>query len=120
MTTILPRSHWTSEESEAVDVSYLQTSIYLHYPAAFFNIGLESKEGIIGRLQSIRHDHLNSPEGYTDIAYNWAVDQVGRIWELRGKRQSGAMGLVNRIGTDSPYCASWKIPKPPRRNWCAQ
>ncbi|MCL6424358.1 N-acetylmuramoyl-L-alanine amidase [Brachybacterium sp. JHP9] len=64
-------------------------------------IGLESRQGVIARLQSILDGHMNHPtEPYVDIAYNWAVDQVGRIWELRGKRQSGANGTSesNRVG----------------------
>lgn len=100
MSTILSRAHWTTAENEAVEIKMPQSEIYIHYPGPGSDIGRDSKQGIISRLQGIRYDHLHSDEDWVEIAYNWAVDQVGRIWELRGKRQSGANGTLqsNRRG----------------------
>lgn len=101
MAEILSRSHWTHHANGAVQIKQPQTAVYIHYPGPGSTIGRDSKQGIIGRLQSIREDHLNNEqEGYKEIAYNWAVDQVGRNWELRGKRQAGGNGTTaaNRSG----------------------
>lgn len=91
MPDILPRSTWIAVPSGAREVQQLQEEIYIHYPAAGADVGLESLDEIAGRLEGWFFTHTQI-RGWQDIAYNWAVDQVGRIWELRGKRQSGANG----------------------------
>lgn len=47
-----------------------------------------------GRWTAIRNSHLaNTAEGYSDVAYNWAVCQHGYIFEGRGwGKQTGANG----------------------------
>ena len=43
-------------------------------------------------LEGVRRYHVNT-KGWSDIAYNYAVDQTGDVWELRGwGYQSGANG----------------------------
>jgi hypothetical protein len=53
-----------------------------------------------GRWTAIRNSHLaNVKEGYSDVAYNWAVCQHGYIFEGRGwGKQTGANGsqILNR------------------------
>lgn len=90
MATIFPRSEWTTSPHGAVDIKVPQKYIFIHYPASEAYIGRESQAQTVLRLRGYRNGHLN--QGYVDIAYNWAVDQSGRIWELRGRRQCGANG----------------------------
>lgn len=47
-----------------------------------------------GRWTAIRNSHLaNTAEGYSDVAYNWAVCNHGTIYEGRGwGKQTGANG----------------------------
>lgn len=96
MVNIAPRSSWTSEPNMAVPIKETQMEIYLHWPGWRLPIGNPSLETIAGHLRSIRTDHVNGI--YEEIAYNYAVDQAGRVWELRGNRQCGANGdnPVNR------------------------
>lgn len=46
---------------------------------------------VAGQLRGVQRAHQNGE--FSDIAYNFAVDQWGRVWELRGlNRQTGANG----------------------------
>jgi len=50
--------------------------------------GLEASKGV---LRAIQRAHMNNAkEGYVDIAYNFAVDHLGNVFELRGWNTQGA------------------------------
>lgn len=57
-------------------------------------------------LRSIQKSHLNNKnEGYSDIAYNFAFDHLGNIFELRGwDYQSGANGSSEANRTHIAFC----------------
>lgn len=90
--TIRPRSSWTSTPHRAVPIKQAQTEIYLHYPGQPAPIGRTSLAATESRLRAYLRLHTGPSRGWRDIAYNWAVDQSGRIFELRGKRQCGGNG----------------------------
>lgn len=93
-----PRADWTTEPNQARPVQAPQTHVYLHYPGQPSPIGRVSDANTAARLRGYRRMHTSGQ--YREIAYNWAVDQSGGIWELRGDRQSGANGGTssNRTG----------------------
>lgn len=96
--TVLSRSAWTTAKNQAPAIKRDQTEIYLHYPGQPGAIGRGSVAATAQRLRNYRLMHTRGQ--YSEIAYNWAVDQDGRIWELRGKRQCGGNGgqTTNRRG----------------------
>lgn len=95
---VLSRSAWTTAKNQAPAIKRDQTEIYLHYPGQPGAIGRASQAATARRLRNYRVMHTRGQ--YSEIAYNWAVDQDGRIWELRGKRQCGGNGgqTTNRRG----------------------
>lgn len=55
--------------------------------------GIEASKDVI---KSIQRSHMNnSREGYVDIAYNFAVDYLGNVFELRGWNTQGAANGTN-------------------------
>lgn len=91
--TIMSRGRWTTHESGAPAVKPDRiTGVAIHYPGAAGTIGAESDRDTASRLDGYRRGHVNG-NGWSDIAYNVAVDQRGQLWTLRGiSRQSGANG----------------------------
>lgn len=93
------RSAWTSTPKTAVKVKRTQTEVYIHWPAHGGVIGRDPAR-IKGLLRAWWRQHKIA-QGWSDIAYNLAVDQNGDIWELRGvDRQCGGNGgtTTNRRG----------------------
>lgn len=99
-TQYLNRSFWTNtrkpsgltpmDEDDVIGVA-------LHWPGTDRPIG-DDYEGIVRRLEGYREYHVNVKK-YTDIAYQVAVDQAGRVWDLRGFEHRSAAngnGSVNR------------------------
>lgn len=78
----------SSAPSQAVKVEGLK----LHYEGTHVPEVAHSK--CAGRWTAIRNSHLANPtEGYSDVAYNWAVCNHGTIYEGRGwGKQTGANG----------------------------
>lgn len=63
--------------------------LIVHYPGTSGTIGTDV-EAIARRLRGWQDYHMDG-RGWSDIAYNAAVDQLGRVWELRGlDRRDGA------------------------------
>lgn len=92
---ILPRTAWTRTPRPAglvrLDVDDVR-GLALHWPGTKTPIGPAAQASIAARLEGYRRDHVND-RGWADIAYQAAVDQTGRIWELRGlTRRSAANG----------------------------
>lgn len=78
----------SSAPSQSVPVEGLK----IHYEGVGVPVVDHSK--CAGRWTAIRNSHLaNTAEGYSDVAYNWAVCQHGYIFEGRGwGKQTGANG----------------------------
>ena len=98
---ILPRSSWT-KSGPARPVTRLVSSevfgIAVHWPGTAGAIGDPGQRAIAGRLEGYRTYHVDV-RGWSDIAYNYAIDQAGRVWHLRGLAvRSAANGdeYVNR------------------------
>lgn len=68
------------------------TGFKIHYEGTHVPDVAHSK--CAGRWTAIRNSHLaNMAEGYSDVAYNWAVCNHGTIYEGRGwGKQTGANG----------------------------
>jgi hypothetical protein len=76
--------------------SLLGTAI--HYPGTTQDvIGDPGQAAIAGRLRGYRDYHVNT-RGWSDIGYNFAIDQGGRVWRCRSDNWGGS-----RIGA---HCAS--------------
>ena len=110
MATILSRSAWTSSRASgpAFDFSRMR-GIVVHYPAAGKAIGEISKEAVAAKLRGWRNYHVNG-RGWSDIGYNYGIDQAGRIWSLRGDRvgahtaghNSTTVGVLFVVGDNEP------------------
>ena len=90
--TFHPRSDWTSvpaADANPVIVSKLKgVAIHWNGPA----VPASALKDPRSFLEGVRRFHV-STRGWSDIAYNLAVDQNGDVWELRGlKHQSAANG----------------------------
>lgn len=85
-----PRSAWQSAArpvtGPALPWPQIDT-VVIHYTAADDLIDGDVGEdwaGIPAYLRAIQSSYLNKqPTGYS-VGYNWAVDQRGEVWELRG------------------------------------
>ena len=91
MTEFLPRSAWTSTRPTAGALTR-PVGYAFHWPGSPQKWGGLTKAQVASRLEGIRRYHVGSA-GYSDIAYQVAVDQSGRVWDLRGVgRKSGGNG----------------------------
>jgi peptidoglycan hydrolase-like protein with peptidoglycan-binding domain len=94
MSEYLSRSAWTTAPSSSNGSWGDVVGIALHYPAdGNVIIGAASAETIAAKLRGYRDFHVKSRR-WGDIGYNFAIDQAGRIWELRG------------LGNVGSHCAS--------------
>lgn len=101
MTTYLQRSDWT-KHGPAHALVQLNPAIVkgfaVHWPGTTAPIGAASATSIARRLESYRVMHtspggIGTVNGGSDIAYQIAIDQEGRVWPLRGVIwKSGANG----------------------------
>lgn len=86
MTIYLPRSAWTTHGPVRPLTQLIGSEVRgvaLHWPGTTAPIGAASQSSIAGRLEGYRLGHTRD-RGWSDIAYQVAVDQVGRVWTLRG------------------------------------
>lgn len=94
MTTYLPRSAWTrvAKPSALAAMPARPVGIAVHWPGTTAPIGHRTQADMAARLEGYRRFHV-SGRGWTDIAYQVAVDQDGRVWDLRGiEHESAANG----------------------------
>lgn len=104
MTTYLPRSAWTSTSAAGATLTGIElVGVADHWPGTTqAAIGDPGQEKIAERLRSYRNFHVNG-RGWSDIGYNIAIDQGGRVWMLRSTQWRG-----NRVGA---HCASATNPR---------
>lgn len=105
MTEFLPRSSWTDDPypgGATLLVPGEVLGLAVHWPGGSGSVPTlrsASIQILNGELRFHTDPVSAGGRGYSDIAYNWAVDQEGRVWDLRGwQRRSGANGdtEVNR------------------------
>jgi hypothetical protein len=96
MTTYLPRSAWNARESRGS--SPLNPAevvgIAVHWPGMakpIDAVGDTGKARIASALRGWQDYHMDV-RGWSDIAYQVAIDQAGRAWTLRGWTRSAANG----------------------------
>ena len=80
------RKDWDTQgvSSEVHAFDHTVEGTYLHYPGSGdVTLAGKSAKEIGARLRNYREDHIED-NGWLDIAYNAAVDQSGRSYELRG------------------------------------
>jgi hypothetical protein len=106
MSSLLPRTAWTATARPSGLTAFVAAAVSgmaLHWPGTTGVIGDPGSKSIAGRLDGYRRYHV-TPEprghGWRDIAYSVAVDQAGRVWDLRGLDvRSAANGTaeLNRV-----------------------
>lgn len=95
MVVYLPRSEWNARPPNggpgSLTVSRVQGAV-IHWPGTASKTPITSKTAVASALRGWQNYHMDT-KGWSDIAYQVAVDNAGRAWTLRGLRtQSGANG----------------------------
>ncbi|TDW94318.1 hypothetical protein EV137_1620 [Kribbella pratensis] len=95
MVEYLPRSAWNARPPNGgpgnLTVSRVEGAV-IHWPGTGSTSVIHSKAAVASALRGWQDYHMDT-RGWSDIAYQVAVDQAGRAWTLRGLRtQSGANG----------------------------
>lgn len=93
MTEFLPRSAWTrtgfSRKLVPFDGDDLK-GVAVHYTGSSRPLGPTASLGLsASRILAERKDHVER-RGWTDVAYNYAIDQMGRVFELRSEEYRSA------------------------------
>jgi hypothetical protein len=87
VTEFLSRSAWTRSGPVKVPTPFDALSlkgVAVHYTGSTSPLGSTATlSQSAARLQAERKDHVDSRK-WNDIAYNYAIDQSGRVFELRG------------------------------------
>ena len=84
---IAPRSEWTGTKPKRTTLSWDAVKyVVIHWPGT---PGKKISTNIRELLRGWYTYHAKD-RGWTDIAYNYAVDQTGKIWTLRGDYRDGA------------------------------
>lgn len=94
--TLLPRTAWTMDDPvrdlTPIDPDIVDGTCF-HWPGTTTTIGDAGRDRTAERLEGYRRFHTGAPpvgRGWSDIAYQVAVDQGGRAWSLRGIRHRSA------------------------------
>lgn len=95
MVDYLPRTEWGARPANggpgSLTVSRVK-GVAIHWPGTSSKTSIRTKAAVASALRGWQAYHMDS-RGWSDIAYQVAVDQEGRVWTLRGLRtQSGANG----------------------------
>jgi hypothetical protein len=90
-TQFMPRSAWTTASRGGAQLTGAKlVGNALHWPGTPQNvIGDPGAAKIAARLRGYWDFHVNT-RGWVDIGYNFAIDQGGRVWDLRGLTRVGA------------------------------
>lgn len=98
--TYEPRSAWNARPARGSTALAPSTVVgeALHWPGTtkpINAVGAAGKARVASALRGWQNYHMDD-RGWSDIAYQIAVDQVGRAWTLRGLNiRSGANGDAN-------------------------
>ena len=95
MVDYLPRSAWKARPPNggpgSLTVSRVEGAV-IHWPGSASKTPITSQAAVASALRGWQNYHMDT-RGWSDIAYQVAVDNAGRAWTLRGLRtQSGANG----------------------------
>ena len=95
MVDYLPRSAWKARPPNggpgSLTVSRVEGAV-IHWPGSASKTPITSQAAVASALRGWQNFHMDT-RGWSDIAYQVAVDNAGRAWTLRGLRtQSGANG----------------------------
>ena len=95
MVNYLPRSAWNARPPKDgpgnLTVSRVEGAV-IHWPGTGSTKVIHTQAAVASALRGWQDYHMDT-RGWSDIAYQVAVDQAGRAWTLRGLRtQSGANG----------------------------
>lgn len=98
MVDYLPRSAWGARAPEpgpgALNPAEVEGTA-IHWPGTTSSKPITSYAAVASALRGWQAYHMDV-RGWSDIAYQVAVDQAGRAWTLRGLRtQSGANGSTD-------------------------
>ena len=95
MVEYLPRSAWGARAPAPGPGSLVASrvlGVVMHWPGTGSTSVIHSQAAVASALRGWQAYHMDQ-RGWSDIAYQVAVDQAGRAWTLRGLRtQSGANG----------------------------
>lgn len=95
MVTYLSRDAWDARPPKAGPgelVASRVDGVVIHWPGTSSPVPITSRAAVASALRSWQRFHMDTKK-WSDIAYQVAVDQLGRAWMLRGFRnQSGANG----------------------------
>lgn len=98
MVDYLPRSAWNARPPNGgpgnLTVSLVEGAA-IHWPGTGSTSVIHTQAAVASALRGWQNYHMDV-RGWSDIAYQVAVDQAGRAWTLRGLHtQSGANGSVD-------------------------
>src|SRR5262249_21710631 len=95
---IMPRAAWTRSPLKLAGASPMDgaTRVTIHHSGDGKPITGESIQEVARHLQVVQQAHLQ--RGMIDIAYHFAVDRVGRVWQLRWLQYEGQHVRVGRNG----------------------
>lgn len=98
MVDYLPRSAWGARAPKPGpgDLTPSRVAgVAIHWPGTGTHTPITTRAAVAAALRGWQAFHMDD-RGWSDIAYQVAVDQDGRAWTLRGLRtQSGANGDVD-------------------------
>lgn len=92
MLQIQPRRAWTTRASQSTParMTGFTSGWFWHWNGPTVGLGVAPPADDVARfLRGVQSYHIDS-KGWNDIAYSFAVDPLGRIWELRGWGVAGA------------------------------
>ncbi len=95
---IMPRSAWTNTPLQLSNANLLNgvNRITLHHTGDGKPFMGESTEDVARHLQIVQQAHLQ--RGMIDIAYHFAVDRTGRVWQLRWLQYEGQHVRIGKNG----------------------
>lgn len=95
---IMPRAAWTDAPLRIERATTLLPvgEITIHHSGDGKPFTGESVAEIAAHLRAVRYAHLD--RGMNDIAYHFAIDRVGRVWQLRWLAYEGQHVRPNKNG----------------------
>ncbi len=96
---LMPRSAWTNSPLQVRGATPMDgvSQITIHHSGDRKPFLAESAPDTIRHLQIVQQAHLE--RGMIDIAYHFAVDRAGRVWQLRWLEYEGQHVRESKDGT---------------------